>query len=74
VEKMQNNIYNGNMPYDIEAKQRLVDTSQWSGQEITNLISDVHEDYTNFSKQRANPTIILHYRDLLSYLIKTYGH
>jgi hypothetical protein len=43
---MQNNIYNGNMPYDIGAKQiDSVDTAQWTGQEITNLISDVHEDY-----------------------------
>jgi len=61
------------MPFDIESKDNPIN-SEWSGQEITNLISDIHEDYETFTKQRANPSVVLHYRDLLSYLIKTYGH
>lgn len=71
---MKNNIYNGSMPFDTGSKNNIVENSEWSGHEITKLISDIHEDYENFTKQRANPTIVLHYRDLLSYLIKTYGH
>lgn len=71
---MLNSIYNGNMPYENSSKHNSVDTSEWTGQEITKLISDIHEDYENYTKQRANPNIVLHYRDLLSYLIKTYGH
>ena len=74
MENLKNNIYNRSMPYDFETKDKNVDNSEWSGQEINNLISDVHEDYEIFTKQRANPSIVLHYRDLLSYLIKTYGH
>jgi len=73
VEKLKNNIYNSSMPFDIESKDNPIN-SEWSGQEITNLISDIHEDYETFTKQRANPSVVLHYRDLLSYLIKTYGH
>ena len=71
---MLNKIYNGTMPYDVCAKDNSVDTGEWTGHEITKLISDIHEDYENYTKQRANPNIVLHYRDLLSYLIKTYGH
>lgn len=74
MEKMKNNIYNGSMPYDINSKDKSIETSEWSGHEITKLISDIHEDYESYTKQRANPNITLHYRDLLSYLIKTYGH
>ena len=74
MEKRKNNIYNRSMPYEIGSKDKIIDNSEWSGQEITNLISDVYEDYETFTKQRANPSVVLHYRDLLSYLIKTYGH
>jgi len=74
VEKLKNNLYNGSMSFEIESKNKIIENSEWSGQEITNLISDIHEDYETFTKQRANPSVVLHYRDLLSYLIKTYGH
>lgn len=47
---------------------------EWYGQEITDLLTGVHEDYLHFVEQRYNPQIILYYRDLLSYLVKTYGH
>lgn len=48
----------------------------WSGTEIHNLIEGVHEDYKTAvkSKRKVNPTKVLYYRDLLSYLVKTYGH
>lgn len=74
MEKLKNNLYNGSMSFEIESKNKIIEDSEWSGQEITNLISDIHEDYETFTKQRANPSVVLHYRDLLSYLIKTYGH
>jgi len=74
VENLKNNRYNRSMPYDIDSKNKSIENSEWSGQEITKLISDIHEDYEISTKQRANPNITLHYRDLLSYLIKTYGH
>lgn len=74
MEKLKNNLYNGSMSFEIESKNKIIENSEWSGQEITNLISDIHEDYETFTKQRANPSVVLHYRDLLSYLIKTYGH
>jgi len=46
----------------------------WTGQQMTNLLSGVHEDYIAFERLKQNPKIVLYYRDLLSYLIKTYGH
>ena len=45
MENLKNNIYNRSMPYDIDSKDKSVETSEWSGQEITKLISDIHEDY-----------------------------
>jgi len=47
----------------------------WSGQDIHNLIENVHDDYNyHFKKRRSDPDRVVYFRDLLSYLIKTYGH
>ena len=46
----------------------------WSGHDITDLLSGVYEDYITFERLRKNPALVVYYRDLLSYLIKTYGH
>jgi len=48
--------------------------SQWSGQEVTDLLSGVYDDYRTYEKIKTNPTLVAYYRDLLSYLVKTYGH
>jgi hypothetical protein len=48
--------------------------SQWSGQEVTDLLSGVYDDYRTYEKIKTNPTLVVYYRDLLSYLVKTYGH
>jgi hypothetical protein len=53
-------------------KQR--NKEQWTGQQMTNLLSGVHDDFIEFQRLKQNPKLILYYRDLLSYLIKTYGH
>lgn len=45
-----------------------------SGHYMTDLIEDVYEDYQYFLKTRREPELILYYRDLLSYLVKNYGH
>lgn len=47
---------------------------QWTGHQMTNLLSGVHDDYITFERLRRDPKLILYYRDLLAYLIKTYGH
>jgi len=48
--------------------------SRWSGQEVTDLLSGVYDDYRTYEKIKTNPTLVVYYRDLLSYLVKTYGH
>lgn len=50
------------------------DGSQWSGQDVTDLLSGVYDDYKTYEKIKTNPTLVVYYRDLLSYLVKTYGH
>ena len=47
---------------------------QWSGQQISELIEDVYDDYNYYLKTRESPEITLYYRDLLAYLVKNYGH
>jgi uncharacterized protein YozE (UPF0346 family) len=47
---------------------------QWSGQQISELIEDVYDDYNFYLKTRESPEITLYYRDLLAYLVKNYGH
>jgi hypothetical protein len=52
----------------------VLNGKQWSGQQISELIEDVYDDYNFYLKTRESPEITLYYRDLLAYLVKNYGH
>jgi len=72
VEKLNNSAYNSRMQrfnsfIDLKKEYR-------SGQRMTDLIEDVHDDYLHFIKTRESPELIIYYRDLLSFLVKNYGH
>ena len=45
-----------------------------SGEDIHNVIDSVHKDYDRSRKFRGEIEGTIYYRDLLSFLIKTYGH
>jgi hypothetical protein len=72
VEKMENNDYNTVMTDRFE--EFVLNGKQWSGQQISELIEDVYDDYNFYLKTRESPEITLYYRDLLAYLVKNYGH
>jgi hypothetical protein len=69
---MKNNHYNIVMNDRFE--EFALKGKHWSGQQISELIEDVYDDYNFYLKTRESPEITLYYRDLLSYLIKNYGH
>jgi hypothetical protein len=69
---MLNTNYNRVM--DLMDRVTTIDRAHWSGQEISNLLSGVHEDLEHYIKIKAPKEVVLYYRDLLAYLIKTYGH
>ena len=47
----------------------------WSGQAIHELLEEVEDDYNYYyKKRRKDPAGVIYYRDLLTYLVKTYGH
>jgi hypothetical protein len=72
VEKLINSAYNQCMQ-KFNSLENLRQ-GHGSGQHITDLIEDVYDDYQYFLKTRKDPELILYYRDLLSYLVKNYGH
>ena len=72
MEKMQVNQYNKSMARDIFSKEP--NQPKHDGQDIHDVISGVHIDYEHYKKSRANIDQTIYYRDLLSFLIKTYGH
>ena len=45
-----------------------------SGEDIHAVIDSVHKDYDRSKKLRRDIEGTIYYRDLLSFLIKTYGH
>ena len=45
-----------------------------SGEDIHAVIDSVHKDYDKSRKFRGEIEGTIYYRDLLSFLIKTYGH
>jgi len=45
-----------------------------SGEDIHKVISGVHIDYEDEKKKKRDPELTIYYRDLLTFLIKTYGH
>ena len=69
---MKNNDYNRVMNDRFE--EFVLSGKQWSGQQISELIEDVYDDYNYYLKTRESPEITLYYRDLLTYLVKNYGH
>ena len=80
VAKRKNKTYNVRMKRtNIFKPHRLenlldVDYSSWSGHEITELLLAIHDNYNYFVKTKQSPEMILYYHDILSRLVKTYGH
>jgi len=89
VVKRKNNIYNVRMKrtkplklkghrdlFNIDKLQNIIDGdfSSWSGQEITDLLLAIYDNYDYFAKSKHSPEMTLYYHDLLGRLIKTYGH
>lgn len=72
MEKVKNRDYNMRMTDRFE--EFVLNGKQWSGQQISELIEDVYDDYNFYLKTRESPEITLYYRDLLAYLVKNYGH
>ena len=72
MEKMVLNQYNKLMARDIFLKE--TDQPKHDGQDIHEVIDGVHIDYETHKKNRADIDRTIYYRDLLSFLIKTYGH
>ena len=60
------------MARDIFLKE--TDQPKHDGQDIHEVIDGVHIDYETHKKNRADIDRTIYYRDLLSFLIKTYGH
>jgi hypothetical protein len=70
---MSKSNYNTKMSSrDIFIKEPLVE--KHSGEDIHAVINSVHLDYESARKSRYNIEGAIYYRDLLSFLIKTYGH
>jgi len=69
---VQINHYNRSMARDIFIKD--ITQEKHSGEDIHAVIDSVHKDYDRSKKIRSNIEGTIYYRDLLSYLIKTYGH
>jgi hypothetical protein len=69
---MKNNDYN--MKMNDRFDEFVLSGKHWSGQQISELIEDVYDDYNYYLKTRESPEITLYYRDLLAYLVKNYGH
>ena len=69
---MQINHYNRSMARDIFIKEE--NQNKHSGEDIHQVIDGVHIDYEHYKKSRADIDQTIYYRDLLSFLIKTYGH
>ena len=69
---MKNKAYNNRMNDRFD--EFVLNGKQWTGQQISELIEDVYDDYNFYLKTRESPEITLYYRDLLTYLVKNYGH
>jgi len=50
------------------------DVAHLSGQELSSFINVVYDEFKHATEAKEPPFVTLYYRDLLSYLIKTYGH
>ena len=66
---MRNFFDDDNLPqFDLETIKDL------SGDEKTGFIEYVRDDYNHCLKMKQHPQLIEYYKDVLTRLIKTYGH
>ena len=72
MEKMQINDYT--IPMSQRDDHLVPFKNKHSGEDIHNVINDVFLDYEDSKIKRKNIELTIYYRDLLSFLIKTYGH
>jgi len=60
---------------EMSLKDHLLPSSEkYAGEDIHKVIDDVHTDYEDSKNKRRNIELTIYYRDLLSFLIKNYGH
>tara|TARA_R100000306_G_scaffold8313_1_gene11290 strand:- start:444 stop:662 length:219 start_codon:yes stop_codon:yes gene_type:complete len=72
---MQPLNYNENtMFYDDLEMLTLPKKEHWSGAQIYHFINDIQKQYELTSQLNLPMEASTHYRDLLTRLIKTYGH
>ncbi len=69
--KMQTSNYNDSMYEDLIT---IPKQEHWSGAQIHQLITDVEKQVELTSQLNLPMEVSQHYRDLLTRLIKTYGH
>ena len=62
------------MFYDEIDMLTLPKKEQWSGAQIYHFIDDIQKQYELTSQLNLPMEASAHYRDLLTQLIKTYGH
>ena len=66
---MRNIFDDDNLPnFDLETIKHL------SGEDKTGFIEYVRDDYNHCLKMKQHPDLIKYYKDVLTRLIKTYGH
>jgi len=73
VVKMQTSNYNDSMYEEVDLIT-IPKQEHWSGAQIHQLITDVEKQVELTSRSNIPQEVSQHYRDLLSRLIKTYGH
>lgn len=61
-------------PFDIIEKVDITEIRHLYGHEKTQFINYIHEDYEHCLRKKQHPDLIKYYRDVLTKLIKTYGH
>ncbi len=71
--KMQTSNYNDSMYEEVDLIT-IPKQEHWSGAQIHQLITDVEKQVELTSRINIPQEVSQHYRDLLSRLIKTYGH
>ena len=71
--KMQTSNYNDSMYEEVDLVT-IPKQEHWSGAQIHQLITDVEKQVELTSRFNIPQEVSQHYRDLLSRLIKTYGH
>ena len=74
VVKIVINSYNKKMATFRDIFIKEPNQGKHSGEDIHAVIDSVHKDYDKCKKFRADIEGTIYYRDLLSFLIKTYGH